>query len=302
MNKSTVGADCRAAEPHLFMPYIVIMAVVLTTTVAASQSSPGTTIDWAARTTGQQACVSPSATTTVATLKLVNANPILYTYDLNVKSYAIPGDDGAILTSLPPTKGGANPLSCQDFNAAVRRIWSSSLFPKDRRSVPLEETQSLLQSESRDIDAVTAGIPDQCTADDPAAANAEIQYLPLYNETAKQLSSSSSITFSYSEDNKHYNDFSLRERTRFSNKKTDASLHWRCGFDDVLTLSVGTLLTTLQYRTYSSQSVPTSSGGTQNELVVSGTGSWTPIGVALLNYKLLDTNTGPQFSLSASAG
>lgn len=104
-----------------------------------------------------------------------------------------------------------------------------------------------------------------------------------------------SQTFTYSEDNTHYYVFTLTDTT------TKKALKWKCGFDDTLSLSVGTLFTEVPYRTYTAQNVPGASG-VQNLLVVSENGRWTPQGVGLLNYKLYNADQGLQLGFSASSG
>ena len=102
-------------------------------------------------------------------------------------------------------------------------------------------------------------------------------------------------TFTYSVDSTHYYVFTLSGMT------SHKSFTWKCGFDDTLSLSVGTLFTEIPYRTYTPQNVPGPSG-VQNLLVVSETGRWTPQGVGLLNYKLFNADKGLQLGFSASSG
>ena len=74
-------------------------------------------------------------------------------------------------------------------------------------------------------------------------------------------------------------EFKLQERWH---NHTLKSVSWPCGESDVFTLSVGPLITTLPYRTYNQQQVPTASG-TKNELVVSGSTNVNVLGAALIN-------------------
>jgi hypothetical protein len=112
----------------------------------------------------------------------------------------------------------------------------------------------------------------------------------------KDNASATSKTFTYSQDNTHYYVFTLGDT-----KKVRKPLTWKCGFDDTLSLSVGTLFTEVPYRTYTPQNVP-GAAGVQNLLVVSENGRWTPQGVGLLNYKLFNMDKGLQLGLSASSG
>jgi hypothetical protein len=281
-----------------------LVAAITAVVCQGADDTGSTIIDWTARTTGQQACVQPSSSPTTAKLRLQNTNPILYSYYLDVRSYALPGDDGKFLIGLATTKGAAQSASCESFNSAVDRIWTQSqLFPRDRESIPLAQTLDELSRFSRDIDLVTDGPPQGCNLANPTAAQAELEYLPVYKRAQILLDNGAppEITFSYQVDNKRWNQFRLVERARYSGRGTRASLTWKCGFDDILTLSVGTALTNVPYRTYINQKVPTS-GGTQDQLVVNGNGSRSPVGIGLLNYKLWNSAREPQFGLSLSTG
>ena len=89
------------------------------------------------------------------------------------------------------------------------------------------------------------------------------------------------------------------------------TINWNCGESDILTLSAGPLITTLPYRSYNQQQVPVSTGGTQNQLVVSGTGNVNVLGAALLNYHFpqiphvpawtgLALSVGPVYTLNST--
>ncbi len=93
----------------------------------------------------------------------------------------------------------------------------------------------------------------------------------------------------------------------------DSEMTWRCGETDIFTLSVGPMVTTLPYRTFSSQTVPVAPGSTttQNVLVVNQ--STNVLGAALLNYNLpqipkvpdwtgLAVSVGPVYALGSTPG
>jgi len=205
---------------------------------------------------------------------------------------------------LAAAKAAIQNASCEAFNSAVDRIWTQSkLFPRDRESISLAHTLDELSRFSRDIDLVTDGMPQSCTFANPTAAQAEVEYLPVYKRAQTSLDNGvpPEINFSYQVDNKHWNQFRLVERARFSGRGTRANMAWKCGFDDILTLSVGTALTNVPYRTYTNQKVPTANG-TEDQLVVNGNGSRSPVGVGLLNYRLWNSAREPQFGLSLSTG
>src|SRR5258708_39424823 len=77
-------------------------------------------------------------------------------------------------------------------------------------------------------------------------------------------------TFTYGVDSMHYYVF-LLVATDPSGKAKPVKFRWKCGFEDTLSLSIGTLFTEIPYRSYNQQQVPSASG-TQNVLVVSDTG------------------------------
>ncbi|MGA8761674.1 MAG: hypothetical protein WB562_02200, partial [Candidatus Sulfotelmatobacter sp.] len=82
------------------------------------------------------------------------------------------------------------------------------------------------------------------------------------------------------EPNQNY-EFKLQED--WKGKSTDGgTMSWSCGENDIVNLSVGPLITTLPYRTYVQQQVPTATG-TQNELVVNGSTPVNVLGAALIN-------------------
>jgi hypothetical protein len=288
---------------------------------APTQATPTVTIDWSNKTTGQQACIAPGTGVTTAQLTLTNANVILYSYSLDEKSYQLPGNDAANLPGSGTTgNGGAqgtnsNP-DCAAYQAALRQLWNNvpALFPKGGQSVELADSQAALNDPVVQ-QAITAVLTNAACSDgqnphtaipaDLFDANAEVPgALRTYQRINTQLATAgTTVSFPYQIDSTHWYVFTLREHARYNNRISNASLSWRCGIDDVLTLSLGTMFTTLPYRTYVSQAVPSSSGtGTQNILVVNGNSNISPQGLALLNYKLYYADAGPQLGLAFSTG
>jgi hypothetical protein len=270
------------------------------------------TIDWSARTTGQQACIAPSASgSTAATLTLTNANTILYTYTLDVKSYQLPSNDAgnipAAAAVAPPAAPGAPPPPSQEqFNRALAYLLTvDSLFPSTRRSVPLDETMAAFKNAGTAaaiayVISNSAMFANSAPEELKPVASQVVVYLQKYQAITAN-NNQSTISFPYQIDNTHYYVFTIREKSRYNGKLTDAMLTWKCGLEDILTLSVGVMATTLPYRTYVSQSVPNGSS-TQNVLVVNGASGWTPQGLALLNYKLFVLDSGPQPGFAFSTG
>ena len=210
---------CRLAKNILMLCALTLMIIVSS---IAQDTTPSTTIDWATRTTGQQVCVQPGANPAVAKLKLINPNVILYSYTLDVKSYPIPGDDGKFLQGLSGVSGTSKVVvstgTCDDnakkeFDAAVKSIWTSSLFPQHRESIPLDQTRIDLTTHASDIDLLNRGVPPGCTPDNPQALRTELEYLPIYKKASENLDNAGSpeVDFSYSVDNKHWNQFNAHQ-------------------------------------------------------------------------------------------
>jgi hypothetical protein len=289
------------------------LALLLIAQQVFAQAPATVNLDWSAVTTGQQACVAPGSGPTTAILSVSNANKILYTYALDVLSFQIAGNDAGNLPNVAGAGGGANAgvgpaLDCTAYVSDLRSLWNiPALFPRNRRSVPLFETQTALNSNQAMISEILANskcssngttIPSDLTEANEVVTN----LLPVYLAVNANTSATAfTVSFPYQIDNKHWYKFTVRERTRLDNTLTDGTLSWKCGLDDVLTLSIGTMMTTVPYRTYNHQSVPTMSG-TADELVVSGNSGITPQGLALLNYKLYVLDMGPQPGLAFSAG
>ena len=262
-------------DSHLTSPFVSTvfrgLTVCMSVQCMLAADASTVTLDWSARTTGQQACIMPAASgSTSATLALLNSNIILYAYSLNVKSYQLPSNDApAILTAATNVAARRPKPDCASFATNIKKYWTNpSLFPMNRQSVPLDETEAALASQessvlasdilevTNDKDACRGQLTDKTLLPgvDPVANN-----MPVYQQKfiALQANSAlSSIQFHYQVDATHYDVFRLTEQARWNGNFTNATLTWRCGLDDVLTLSVGAMGATLPYRTYVSQSVP----------------------------------------------
>jgi len=281
---------------------LVIVSLYVAEVAAADTSSVN--IDWAARTTGQQACLAPpSSGSTSANLVLSNANVILYAYTLDMQAYQLPSNDAAT-APLQGVYTVVNPAhACDNFSKDLDTLQRrEALFPTHRQSIALQETRDAISNLAAAINDVVSN-QSLCAKDDPVAAKIadDLQGYLSRNQGITNNSGASTIQFPYQIDNGHYYVFTLRERTRYNGRLTNATLTWKCGLEDILTLSVGVMATTLPYRTYTSQSVP-NGAGTQNVLTVSGSSGWTPQGLALLNYKLYVFDTAPQPGFMISTG
>ena len=294
---------------------LLTLAFCMSVQCLLAADTPSVPIDWSARTTGQQACIAPTASgSTSANLVISNANVILYTYTLDVKSYQLPSNDAgsipavapAAVMGIPPPPPAPN---CPNYETALGTIWNHnhSLFPKDRVSVPLVDTQTALDSDPNVTEVLrdqAACGPNVLDKDLKQAVSTVGDNLRVYQKREQDITNNNNqlnIQFPYSVDNTHYYVFTLVEQTRHNGMVTNATLTWKCGLEDILTLSVGVMGTTLPYRTYVSQSVPNGSS-TQTVLAVNGNSGWTPQGLALLNYKLGVLDKGPQPGLAISTG
>jgi hypothetical protein len=283
-----------------------VLAVAISVECMLAADANSVNIDWSARTTGQQICVAPGTSgSTAATLVITNANIILYEYTLDTKAYAQPSSDGAAIPAALTTPANAN--GCGSYQTNLSSTWTDeSIFPLRGRSVPLADTKGALRNHPvndliRDREECRASVTDAKLA---PMLDKIVDALQLFQAKAGDLNgnpSLSTISFPYQVDSTHYYVFTVTEKSRIDHKPTNATLHWKCGLDDTLTLSVGVMGTTLPYRTYTSQSVPAGTS-TQNVLAVSGASGWTPEGLALFNYKLFTIDKGPLFGLSASTG
>jgi hypothetical protein len=274
------------------------------------------TIDWSARTTGQQACVPPAASgVTSVTLAINNANVILYNYTLDQQAYQLPSNDAGNLPAAAPAAGAAvsdlllvQP-DCSTYEGELSSLWGrSALFPQSGVSVPLDQTREALSDNATAINDIIsrAQVCGSVIKNRTLLEKVDliVGYLSFYQAKLKALdadSTASTVKFNYQVDGSHYYTFAVREITRYNGKSTTAKLAWKCGLDDVLTLSVGAMGTSLPYRTYTSQSVPSGSS-TQTMLVVDGKSGWMPQGLAMLNYKLWVYDGGPQPGFFFSTG
>ena len=282
----------------------LFVAFVASSALYGADSTSTVTLDWSALTTGQQACVAPSTGPSMATLTLKNPNVILYTYALNVQSYQIPSNDAGNIPAPAVAAQQKAGVDCDKYVGTLKSLWGTySLFPPKGRLVTLDETLSVLNNRNAQIDIqyISDSTPNACSI--PAELSEAAREIPtaLRIYQVQERNPPTEINFSYQIDDKHWQRFALTERNRYDGKDSGLSMTWNCGNDDVLTLSLGVLATTLANRTYASQAVPNSTG-TQNVLVVNGNSHWNPAGAALLNYRLVNFDWGPQLGVSASTG
>ena len=164
----------------------------------------------------------------------------------------------------------------------------------------IEETRRLLGSDEVKLIRTTRA-DDGCVTD-PTLADAAARVPDLLNRY--QHSSDTlkpELDFNYQVDNKHWQDFTLVANPWWNMSIESSKTTWRCGIDDVLTLSLGVLASGIPYRTYDHQAVPHATGN-QDTLIVNGNSRFTPQGVALLNFKLHTWDVDPEPGLFLSTG
>lgn len=293
----------------------VIAGLLICSHLRAADNTPTVTINWSALTSGQQACVPSTSNPSLAKITITNANVILYTYSAEIQSYEIPSNDAGnfpAAANIEKNKQGQPPPpkpDCQVYVNSLRALWKDErLFPPSGKSIPLDATQAALSDKADSINQLVSN--SSCSLSNSVqipqdlieANRVVLTNVQTYQSKNANISSTgTSIDFLYQVDNKHYTTFRIREQTQYNGRFTSRSIHWRCGLDDVLTLSLGAMFTTLAYRTYDHQAVPTASG-TQDRLVVNGNSSWNPQGLALLNYKLWNADKAPQPGFALSTG
>jgi hypothetical protein len=266
--------------------------------------NPSVTIDWAAHVTGAQACPASVDRLTSISLTVSGINDVLYTYAVAESCIYLPSDAGnlpfgAVSPLAMISKSlNANP-SDADCSAAIQAgqalVNIHALFPNRVESVSLADTLDAWSANKDKIDIVRA------TGPGCAGATQLYDTQGRLNGYASRIGSSHEKKFVFTLDKDQLCSLVLSEIDRSTQTPTKASLSWKCGVDDTLTLSLGTLLTTIDYRTYAHRKV-VESGSAVDALVVDGRGPWTPVGLALLNYKLFNMDTGPHLGLTVSSG
>ncbi|MBZ5667293.1 MAG: hypothetical protein LAO30_22160 [Acidobacteriia bacterium] len=273
------------------------------------------------------------------TLRLININNVLYTYQLSVAEVKGADDDlsgwkqiiGEVTSILPGAAAHAAPVG----NACTL----STLLPNAKSSLQALNTQldSFLPKATNGkyksvtvAETVQGWTPIRNSFDGFESQVRQVQQnLPSCN-TEKDLSQQAEkLISSFREmqqnviriqskvDAPHvfdvgYNlnrtsDYNISATENFNGTPTDAkaiAFHLNKGFE-VLTLSGGFLLTEIQARAYTSVAAPSGSGGSQNVLAVSNiNSSFRPALVALFNYHdpFRWALNRPDFGFALSAG
>jgi hypothetical protein len=275
------------------------------------------TLDWPT-----QKFASPPVVdkTTAVTVTVSNVNDLLYQYKIDFTATPRTLDDAASLFSLQNAAGAAAknaagapaPTPCTGnvakLNNSVSTIAKGMLDLLDPankkdaqgkpRSVPLQETvdgwgsqvkkpwnEQVLAPSSAEGGSI-ASVQAFCTGDEAplgqaAVANAMALGLKIDAEQKKVDAVHQAVqTTTLAPET----DYTITVTESFDNTTTKTFTAKFSPQSHILTLSLGALLSGIQQRSYSNSKDP---GNTQqNLLAVNGTGRFSPLGVALLNYQI----------------
>lgn len=282
-----------------------MVACLLTAIPAhAADTSKVTLVDWDTRTASCPAKVTQSINVTI---RVTDINDLLIDFDtgetaqyqLRAKGApmsAVPTENPVGLPLQESVQVSGNPCDAQILADALASVRTHA---KDRKVITPEAGGKYISW--RETAGAAIGVPGFSAIAQAIAlsndkkyaacgtfitehsADAVVRWVELV-QSAEGTSSSGapahSIDFSVNlEPNQNY-EFELQES--WKGKIVGRKMYWPCGEADIFSLSVGPLITTLPYRTYNQQQVPTATG-TQNELVVSGNTNVNVLGAALLN-------------------
>jgi hypothetical protein len=285
-------------------PLVWILSVGM---VMAADNSSITQVDWNTRTASCPAKVTQS---TSSVIRVTNINDLLIDfktgevaqYQLRAKGTPVSvvppenlffaGQAGVVGATrpdrLPPC---ADSTLLGDLNAVVA-MTNPVITPSQSggRYISWTETRDAAHSAGSPVLQVEADMADttpQCQQFFSVhSSHPVVQWIKRLNAQPGGNPSGApphSLDFNVNlEPNQNYQ-FTIQES--WKGKVVDqGTLQWNCGETDILSLSVGPLITTLPYRTYNQQQVPVSGGGTQNQLVVGGGTNVNVLAAALLNY------------------
>jgi hypothetical protein len=285
---------------RLFRYSAILMFAMWAAHSRAADGSNVIQVDWNTRTASCPAKITQS---TSATIRVTNINDLLIDFNTgDVAQYQVRAK-GSPVSVVPPenpftpqiTRGGG---ACDDSTLvehldAARRVKDPRITPPQAGGPYISWSETAAAAHNlpavAQIEADLGNTTQQCKDFFSArAADPVVQWIKRLDATPGSTTSGApphSVDFNVNlEPNLNY-EFVLQASWRGKTIQ-DGTLRWNCGENDILTLSVGPLITTLPYRTYNQQQVPNGAGGTQNELVISGTTNVNVLGAALLNYHL----------------
>ena len=302
MNFNYKSEACHALRIYTRVAVLVCML----TTLSASGADTGnvTQVDWDTRTASCPAKVTQS---TNVTIRVTNINDLLidfengYTaqYQLRAKGSpmsAVPPENPFVPQSalLTPKSAGKTSSACDETKlradlVKVEAIKKDTITPPKPGGADIswQTTENAAQSDDdvAQVESDMANTDQACKKFFNDNANHPVvRWINKLNAQPGATSSGAplhSMDFSVNlEPNTNY-EFTLQES--WEGKVIDhGTMKWSCGENDIVSLSVGPLITTLPYRSYVQQQVPTATG-TQNELVVNGNTPVNVLGAALIN-------------------
>lgn len=286
-----------------FLAIVGVLLVSWTILATAADDKPIVQVDWTSRTASCPAKVTQS---TAVIVRVTGVNDLVIDFQTGDRFLYQFRAKGTPVSVVPPenpfitAQAGFVPEPCsissdnelQAQIEAIKRINDARITPPSTgaRTVDLQTTINAALSH-KEIQVVNDEFHnDSCKPFfDHLGSDMVIQWIKRLNAAESDPSAPPlhSVDFPANlEPNQNY-DFNLQEL--WHDKKTQGgALAWKCGETDIISLSVGPLITTLPYRTYSHQKapVPPGSSTTQDILVVSGTTNVNTLGAALLNVHI----------------
>jgi len=288
---------------YAFVKNSIIACLLATVPAQAADTSSVTQVDWDTRT---HSCPTKVTQSTNVTIRVTDINDLLIDFDTGeTAQYRLTAKDApmsvvapgtALFTGQSSATVAGNPCdqkTLADALASVRtHAKDSKVITPDAGGTYISWMETaraalVVPGFGAIAQAITLSsdkkYPDCETFITEHSDDAVVKWVELV-QSAEGTSSSGAPAHSrdYSinlEPNRNY-EFELQES--WKGTTVGHKLYWSCGEMDIFSLSVGPLITTLPYRTYNQQQVPTATG-TQNELVVSGNTNVNVLGAALIN-------------------
>ncbi len=282
---------------------LIVAGLLAAVPAQAADTNSVVPADWETKTASCPAKVTQSTTVTI---RVTNVNDLLIDFDTGDRTLYKLGAQSSPVSTAPPS----NPLVpqagvqvqgvCQDLQNALTTLKTEAdknpLInpPAGAESIPWQTTEGAARRTSGFIEierAITlANSTDPAYQDcktfitqndnDPGVSWVKLVDAAPVTSTSAAPAHSIDISNVNLQPDQNYQ-FKVQEI--WKGKVTGGgTMSWSCGESDIFSLSVGPLITTLPYRTYNQQQVP-SSTGTQNELVVSGNTNVNVLGAALIN-------------------
>jgi hypothetical protein len=271
-------------------PFAALIILLLSASLTFADASSPIQVNWDSRTAG---CPATATQSSNLTFRVTNINDLLIDFqtgeraqfEFRAKSWPV-----SVVASENPFLQTGQRANCPDDATlaaqlnAIRNIRDINITPSNATaaSIPLSATIRAAAAHI-EISTVANEYQNSVCASGVFAAHADDAVVVWIQDLLKPAPHFAEFSVTVNP-NENY-EFRVRELWK-GKPVTDGTLTWQCGEKDILTLSAGPLITTLPYRTYGQQLVPQSGGGTQNQLVVSGTTNANVLAAALLNYNL----------------